>query len=82
MCKDAIPVVTVVEGQLHTGLNVRKRIEFVADELDVRLMRVIEKSKIVEVLRREGGNKSRAARALGIDRRKLYRLVEKYGIES
>ena len=41
----------------------------------------IERTKIIEVLRREGGNKSRAARALGIDRRKLYRLVEKYGIE-
>lgn len=42
----------------------------------------IERSKIVEVLRREGGNKSRAARVLGIDRRKLYRLVEKYGIDT
>lgn len=41
----------------------------------------LERTKIVEVLRREHGNKSRAARALGIDRRKLYRLVEKYGIE-
>ncbi len=40
----------------------------------------IERAKVVEVLRREGGNKTRAARTLGIDRRKLYRLVEKYGI--
>ena len=42
----------------------------------------IERAKIVEVLRREAGNKTRAARALGIDRRKLYRLVEKYEIRS
>jgi DNA-binding NtrC family response regulator len=41
----------------------------------------LERAKILEVLQREGGNKSRAARALGIDRRKLYRLVEKYRIE-
>ena len=41
----------------------------------------IERAKIIEVLRRENGNKSRAARTLGIDRRKLYRLVEKYSIE-
>ena len=42
----------------------------------------IERAKVVEILRREGGNKTRAARALGIDRRKLYRLVEKYEIAS
>jgi DNA-binding NtrC family response regulator len=42
----------------------------------------IERAKVVEILRRESGNKTRAARALGIDRRKLYRLVEKYSIQS
>src|SRR5262249_16009157 len=42
----------------------------------------IQRSKVVEVLRRESGNKSRAARALGVDRRKLYRLLEKYSISD
>jgi len=40
----------------------------------------IERTKVVEVLGRLRGNKTRAARAQGIDRRKLYRLVEKYGV--
>ncbi|MBM3999675.1 MAG: sigma-54-dependent Fis family transcriptional regulator [Planctomycetes bacterium] len=42
----------------------------------------LERTKIVEILMREGGNKSKAARVLGIDRRKLYRLVEKYQIQT
>jgi transcriptional regulator with PAS, ATPase and Fis domain len=40
----------------------------------------IERGKVVEVLRRVAGNKTRAAKALGVDRRKIYRLMEKYGI--
>jgi len=42
----------------------------------------IQRSKVVEVLRRESGNKSKAARALGVDRRKLYRLLDKYSISE
>ncbi len=42
----------------------------------------LARAKIVEVLRRESGNKTRAAKRLGIDRRKLYRLVEKYQINA
>jgi DNA-binding NtrC family response regulator len=42
----------------------------------------LERAKIVEVLRRERGNKTRAARALGIDRRKLYRLVDRYAVRT
>jgi transcriptional regulator of acetoin/glycerol metabolism len=41
---------------------------------------LIERSKIVEVMTREGGNKARAARALGVDRRTLYRLLDRHGI--
>ncbi len=41
----------------------------------------LERAKVVDVLQRESGNKTRAAKALGIDRRKLYRLLEKYAIQ-
>ncbi|MEZ6079850.1 MAG: helix-turn-helix domain-containing protein [Pirellulaceae bacterium] len=40
----------------------------------------LQRDHIAEVLQRENGNKSRAARALGIERRKLYRMMEKHGI--
>lgn len=42
----------------------------------------IERAHIVDILSREGGNKARAARALGINRRSLYRLLDKYGIRQ
>ena len=53
------------------------------DELiDSDELATIERSKVVDVLRRVGGNKAQAARILGIDRRKVYRLIEKHGIEN
>jgi two-component system response regulator AtoC len=33
---------------------------------------------VADVLRRHGGNKVQAAKALGVTRRTLYRLIEKY----
>ncbi|MCE9562842.1 MAG: sigma-54 dependent transcriptional regulator [Planctomycetes bacterium] len=38
----------------------------------------IERRHVSDVLRRHGGNKVHAAKALGISRRTLYRLIEKY----
>lgn len=41
----------------------------------------IQRAHIVEVLKRERGNKARTARTLGVNRRTLYRLLEKYNIQ-
>lgn len=40
----------------------------------------IEKAHVLDVLKSMNGNKARAARALGIHRRKLYRLLERFGV--
>lgn len=40
----------------------------------------LNKRHVQETLDRMGGNKARTARALGINRRSLYRLIDKYGL--
>jgi DNA-binding NtrC family response regulator len=42
----------------------------------------VERSHVRQVLQRCGGNKSEAARALGIHRRKLYRLLDRWGLNA
>jgi DNA-binding NtrC family response regulator len=41
----------------------------------------VERDHIAAVLARAGGNKAKAARMLGLDRRSLYRRLEEYGIK-
>jgi len=49
------------------------------EEIPGSLM-ILQRDHITDVLQRENGNKSKAARVLGIERRKLYRMMEKHGI--
>jgi transcriptional regulator with PAS, ATPase and Fis domain len=43
-------------------------------------LELVERRHIEDVLRRSDGNKVQAAKALGISRRSLYRLIAKYGL--
>ncbi len=52
-----------------------------ADADDVKLS-ARERDHIRQVLERAGGNKMAAARALGLDRRTLYRRLDRYGLGS
>lgn len=50
----------------------------VAPEIDLA---ALTRARVVQALQHEGGNKLRAAKALGVSRRSLYRLIEKYHVE-
>jgi two-component system response regulator HydG len=45
-------------------------------------LEAVERAYIMWVLQSEGGNKSRAAEALGIDPSTLYRKLSRYGVEA
>jgi DNA-binding NtrC family response regulator len=49
---------------------------------DPRHLSEVERQHVRAVLQQEKGNKVHAARALGISRRSLYRLIEKYHLEG
>jgi DNA-binding NtrC family response regulator len=48
---------------------------------DLPTLDELERRYLVHVLGTVGGNRSRAAEALGIDRRTLYRMAERFGID-
>ncbi len=49
---------------------------------DPRHLSEVERQHVRAVLQQEKGNKVHAAKALGISRRSLYRLIEKYNLED
>jgi DNA-binding NtrC family response regulator len=49
---------------------------------DPRLLREVERRHLQAVLEEERGNKVRAAKALGISRRALYRLIDKHHLDN
>src|SRR5438445_64678 len=50
------------------------------DPSDVPTLEEAERRLFAAALRKSGGNKNEAARLLGIDRQRLYRKIEKYGL--
>jgi DNA-binding NtrC family response regulator len=52
------------------------------NEADARNLDAVERRHVLSVLQQEGGNKVHTAKALGISRRALYRLLEKYQVQA
>jgi DNA-binding protein Fis len=48
---------------------------------DLPTLDELERRYLSHVIEAVGGNKTRAAEVMGIDRRTLYRMAERFGIE-
>jgi transcriptional regulator with PAS, ATPase and Fis domain len=69
----------MAERTSNLPLDDRGKSEERADQLVT--LEEMEKRYLLRVLRDTGGNKVRAAKILGIDRRTLYRMAERFGLE-
>jgi transcriptional regulator with PAS, ATPase and Fis domain len=63
--------------EIVTGVQ-STHVQLIGRDLDLE---TVNKLHIADTFRRFQGNKARTARSLGIGRRTLYRLLERYGIE-
>lgn len=79
---DDLPSEVVCHSCSEQHSSAPSRAEDSEDAVEPRIdLASIEKRHIVDVLQQAGHNKAKAARMLGIHRRKLYRLIERYEIE-
>jgi DNA-binding NtrC family response regulator len=63
---------------LHLPENITAKLPAATTGSDPRQLHEVERRHVLEILRQEKGNKVHPARVLGISRRALYRLIEKY----
>jgi DNA-binding NtrC family response regulator len=74
--------VNLLPERVRNGTLVTTRVDAGSDLELERLVGACEQSAIREALRRTGGNKSQAARLLGLSRNGLAIKMERYGVKS
>jgi two-component system response regulator HydG len=67
---------------LPVDFRMKKKLESVADHVEIVPLEVAEKNLVISTLRATGGNQARAAKLLEIDRRRLYRMIRKYYLQE
>ena len=80
LAKDAI-VVADLPAKVREHVSDRVVVD-VEDPAEMPTLDELERRYIARVLRALGGNKTQAAKVLGLDRRTLYRRLEKHGIQG
>jgi DNA-binding NtrC family response regulator len=73
---------TISAGPLITADDVRFQLAVTAAAPVSQTLEEVETRHVVRVLGETRGNKSRAAKLLGISRRKLYRLMERFSLDG
>ena len=77
------PDVEIAPSSLPERVTARVSEPLVADRVPSNpTLEAVERAYIMWVLQSEGGNKTRAAEALGIDPSTLYRKLSRYGVEA
>ena len=78
-----VPGSLIAPSALPERVTARVSEPLVADRVPSNpTLEAVERAYIMWVLQSEGGNKSRAAEALGIDPSTLYRKLSRYGVEA
>ncbi len=61
--------------------KLEKPLQIVSDNEEIPTLEEVEKAYILEVLKKTEGNRTQAAKLLGISVRNLYRKIKSYGVE-
>jgi DNA-binding NtrC family response regulator len=73
--------VMIEASDLPTAMTEARTAAAPAAVSDMPTLEEVERRYVLQVLETVGGNRKRAAEVLGVDRRTLYRMAERFGIE-
>ncbi len=82
MCDGELVEMQHLPPEMQVPENERRKQPEENDNEDLKTLKQMERLMIEKALKRNGGNKTAAARELGIGKRTLYRRLDEYGIQN